>query len=122
MLKSKMLLTMALFVGMGLINGLKGQDSTKSKIALGIRFITNYDFEVGRGNNFRTIHLAPLFSVHINHHNFYLGPQYSYVLQDRVSGIIFNENSYGLKFGYRYYSNFIFKNTRLFGEFNYSIF
>jgi hypothetical protein len=113
----------ALLTVAGLTNNLSGQDTVKSKISLGIRLISNYDFEVYRENNFRTVHLAPLFSVNFKHHNFFLGPQYSYIFQPTtVTNQIYENNSLGLNFGYRYYSNFLLKNTRLFGEFNYSIF
>ncbi len=123
LLKYKSILTVILLTLAGLTNNLSGQDTVKSKISLGIRFISNYDFEVYRENNFRTLHLAPLFSINFKHHNFFLGPQYSYIFQPTtVTNQIYENNSFGLNFGYRYYSNFLLKNTRLFGEFNYSIF
>jgi hypothetical protein len=122
-LKYKTLLTVALLTVGGLTNYLTGQDTVKSKVILGIRFISNYDFEVYSENNFRTVHLAPLFSVNYKHHNFFLGPQYSYIFQPAsVTNQIYEHNSFGLNFGYRYYSNFLLKNTRLFGELNYSVF
>jgi hypothetical protein len=121
-LSTKILLTAALLALSGLNHHLPAQDTVKSKVTFGVRFISNYDFEVNRDYNFRTVHLAPLFSVHVRHHNFYAGPQYSYIFQDPAAGVTYDKNSFGLNFGYRYYSNFLFKNTRLFGEFNYSIF
>jgi len=123
LLKYKSLLTLALLTVGGLTNNLIGQDTVKSKVSLGIRFISNYDFEVYHENNFRTVHLAPLFSVNFKHHNFFLGPQYSYIIQPTdLTNQIYEHNSFGLNFGYRYYSNFLLKNTRIFAEFNYSIF
>lgn len=103
-------------------SALFGQDTIKSKVTVGIRMVSSYDFEVYHDNNFRTIHLAPLFSVNFKHHNFFLGPQYSYVFQDPNYWESCEQNSYGLNFGYRHYSNYLFKNTRLFGEFTFSIF
>jgi hypothetical protein len=52
-----------------------------------------------------------------------LGPLYVYFFQPiPVADEIFENNSYGLNLGYRYYSNDLFRNGRLFGQFNYSIF
>ncbi len=99
------------------------QDTIKSKVFFGIRINPFYDFEVKRSYNFRIIHLTPLFSIIFKNHNFYLGPQYSYVFQPKpISGQIFEHNSLGFTFGYRYYSNNIFKNTKVFGQFNYSVY
>jgi len=123
LLKYKILLIVSLIKVAAFPNYLIGQDTVKSKVTFGIRLISSYDFEVYHDHNFRTIHLAPLFSVNIKHHNFFLGPQYSYVFQPTdVTNQIYEHNSFGLNFGYRYHSNFLLKNTRLFGEFNYSIF
>jgi len=116
-------MTAVLLTVAGLNNSLFGQDPGKSKVFLGSRLISNYDFEVYHENNFRTLQLAPLFSINFKHHNFFIGPQYSYIFQPTtVSDQIYENNSFGLNFGYRYYSNYLLKNTRLFGEFNYSIF
>jgi hypothetical protein len=121
-LKSKILLA-ALITIVGMKNDVSGQDTVKSKVTLGVRINSSYDFEVYRENNFRTLHLAPLFSVNFKHHNFFLGPQYSYILQPTtVTNTIYENNSFGVNVGYRYYSNFLLANTRLFGEVNYSIF
>jgi hypothetical protein len=118
----KILLSLGILTFAAFTNKIAGQDTIKSKVSYGIRLISNYDFEVKQDNNFRTMHFAPLFSANFNHHNFYLRPQYSYIFQEPAALETYDQNSYGLNFGYRYYSNYVFKNTRLFGEFNYSIF
>ena len=117
------LLYLLLFSAVGLTDNLFCQDSVKSKITLGIRLNTGYDFQVKHDNNLNIIRLAPLFSVNLKNHNFYIGPQYSYIFQPApVSGEIYDNNSYGLNFGYRYNSGYFVDNLRMFGQFNYSLF
>jgi hypothetical protein len=99
------------------------QETTKSKVTLGIQLISNYNFELKQENNLRIIQCTPSFSINFKNHKFYLGPQYTYIFQPTpIDNKIYESNSFGLNLGYRYYSNYLFKNARLFGDFNYSIF
>ena len=121
--KFKILQYLILFLAIGLTDNLFSQDTVKSKITFGVRFNTGYDFQVKHEYNLNMIRLAPIFSVNLKNHNFYLGPQYSYIFQPTpVSDEIYDNSSYGLTFGYRYYFRDFVDNLRLFGQLNYSLF
>jgi hypothetical protein len=123
MLKFKVLQFLLLFSIIGLTDDLFCQDTVKSKLTFGVRFNSGYDFQVKHDNNLNIIRLAPIFSVNLRNHNFYLGPQYSYIFQPTpVSDEIYDNNSFGLSFGYRYYSGYFVDNLRMFGQLNYSLF
>ncbi len=99
------------------------QDTIRSSIDISIRLNTYYTFEIKRDYNFRVIHTAPVFSFQRNSHNFYIGPQYSYVFQPTpIASEIYEKNSYGINVGYRYYSKELVRKLRAFGQFNFSIY
>ena len=122
-MKFKVFLSVAIFILPAFISCLFSQDTVQAKIIFGIRFNANYDFQVKRDNNFRIIHVTPLFSVKYKHHNIYFGPQFSYIFQlVPPNNIIYEQHTRGLNIGYRYYSSELVKNLRLFGQLNYAIF
>ncbi len=93
------------------------------KSGFGLRYTLSYDFEVKRDYNFRIIHHIPALSYRLNSHDFYLGPQYSYVFQPTsTSNKIYENNAFGVNFGYRYYSKELINNLQIFGQFNFSVF
>ena len=99
------------------------QDTIKSKSNFGIRYTYCYDFEIKHDYNFRIMHHIPVFSFNINNHNFYAGPQYSYLFQPKpIANEIYENNSLGFNLGYRYYSKELIKNLQIFSQFNFSIF
>ena len=118
-MKSKILLS---FIMLLLINNSYCQKTNNKIINYNLRINSFYDFQVKRDYNYRLFQLSPVFSIEYKNHNFYLGPLYVYFIQPiPIADEIFEKNSYGLNLGYRYYSNDLFRNSRLFGQFNYSI-
>lgn len=97
------------------------QEANKS--SFGLRYSFSYDFEVKPDYNFKVIHHIPICSYRLNNHDFYLGPQYSYIFQPSpVANEIFENNALGINFGYRYYSKELINNLQIFGQFNFSVF
>jgi hypothetical protein len=67
------------------INNASCQDSIENKIQFSVRYST-------------------VFSVELNNHNFYLGPEYSFIFQPTpIAYLIYEQNSFGSNFGYRYF-------------------
>ncbi|MEZ5195853.1 MAG: hypothetical protein R2764_05490 [Bacteroidales bacterium] len=63
-------------------------------------------------------------NIGLGKHNIYLGPEYNIIL-DPIKGDpvdVYEKYNWGLNFGYRYYSNELFKKMKLFGQFNFSIY
>ena len=99
------------------------QNTCVSRLDISVRLNIYYSFEVKRDYNFRVIHTTPAFSLEYNKHNFYIGPQYSYIFQRiPIADEIYENNSYGINLGYRYYSKELVNKLRIFGQFNYSIY
>lgn len=99
------------------------QNTDKSIINYSLRINSFYDFQVKHDYNYRIFQIAPVFALEFKNNNFYLGPLYVYFFQPTpIADEIYGNNSYGLNLGYRYYSKDLFRNGRLFGQFNYSIF
>ena len=74
-------------------------------------------------NKIVVLHHAPALSYRINNHNLYIGPLLSHVFQLKpVWNDKYDNKAFGLHFGYRYYSNELLRNFRIFGQFHYSIF
>jgi hypothetical protein len=97
------------------------QETKKS--GFGLRYTFSYDFEVKRDYNFRVIHHIPVCSYRLNSHDFYVGPQYSYIFQPTpVANEIYENNAFGINFGYRYYTKELINNLQIFGQFNFSVF
>ena len=96
---------------------------SKSIINYNVRINSFYDFQIKPNYNYRSFQIAPVFSLEYKNHNVYLGPLYVYLFQPKpVANEVFDNNAFGLNLGYRYYSKELFKNGRLFGQLNYSIF
>lgn len=99
------------------------QDQNDSGVQLGIRFNTFYTFNNQLNYQFRVLHTTPGFSLSTNNHNFYIGPQYTYVFEpSSLSREDYETNTYGVNLGYRYYSNELVNKIRLFGQLNFSIY
>ena len=100
------------------------QEAKKS--SFGIQYTLSYDFQVAPRNSENKIgvlHHAPALSYRINNHNLYIGPLLSHVFQLKpVWNDKYDNKAFGLHFGYRYYSNELLRNFRIFGQFHYSIF
>lgn len=119
-MKNKILLSL---ITLFLIGNSYGQKIDKSIINYNFRINSFYDFQVKHDYNYRTFQFTPVFSVEYKKHNFYLGPLYVYFFQPQpIADEIFENNSFGLNIGYRYYSNYLFRDVRLFGQFNYSMY
>lgn len=102
---------------------LYAQLSAHSELQAGIRTNFFYDFQLVQNNSYRVAQVAPVFSIERKNHNIYLGPEYAYFFQPKpVTNEIFKHNSFGINFGYRYYSKYLRNNIRIYGQFNYSIF
>jgi len=118
---NKVILPILLILFLSINELLFCQITPKSKKNYSIRFNT-----IGESYaEFEAIHLAPSFTITIGNekHNFYLGPQYTYLFQHKGNwSRRYEKNSPGLNFGYRLYSSKIMKNTRMLAQFNYSIF
>lgn len=103
---------------------LYSQEAKKS--SFGIQYTLSYDFQVAPRNSENKIgvlHHAPALSYRINNHNLYIGPLLSHVFQLKpVWNDKYDNKAFGLHFGYRYYSNELLRNFRIFGQFHYSIF
>jgi len=117
-MRFKLLIVIILFIVSSTTN-LFSQDEDKNnkvKPEIGIRYNFFYTNKV--------IHQASVFSIMLNKHNFYLGPEYSSILKPINSDIVdtYSKDSWGLNVGYRYYSNDLLKNLKLFGSFDFSIF
>ncbi|KAF0198261.1 MAG: hypothetical protein FD166_1612 [Bacteroidetes bacterium] len=99
------------------------QEVSKSKPVFGVRYSTGFTTQVKENQNYRVIHLMPVFTVDFKNNCFYLGPEYAYFIAPEPSGsILYNNNGWGLNFGYRLNSNEFAGNLRIFGQFNYSIY
>ncbi len=97
------------------------QETKKS--GFGLRYTFSYDFEVKRDYNFRVIHHILVCSYRLNSHDFYVGPQYSYIFQPTpVANEIYENNAFGINFGYRYYTKELINNLQIYGQFNFSVF
>lgn len=100
------------------------QEAKKS--SFGIQYTLSYDFQVAPRNSENKIgvlHHAPALSYRINNHKLYIGPLLSHVFQLKpVWNDKYDNKAFGLHFGYRYYSNELLRNFRIFGQFHYSIF
>ena len=100
------------------------QEAKKS--SFGIQYTLSYNFQVAPRNSENKIgvlHHAPAFSYRINNHNLYIGPLLSHVFQPKpIGNEKYDNKAFGLYFGYRYYSNELLRNFRIFGQFHYSIF
>jgi len=86
-----------------------------SKNNLGIRFSVFY--------NYKVIHYAPNLSLDLGQHNVYVGVQATNVLKPMGSELtIYDQNSYGINFGYRFL--FIDKQKKVvpFTQLNFSIY
>ena len=103
---------------------LYSQEAKKS--CFGIQYTLSYDFQVAPRNSeskIGVLHHAPAFSYRINNHNIYIGPLLSHVFQLKPIGSEkYDNKAFGLHFGYRYYSNELLRNFRIFGQFHFSIF
>lgn len=103
---------------------LYSQEAKKS--SFGIQYTLSYDFQVAPRNSENKIgvlHHAPALSYRINNHNLYIGPLLSHVFQLKpVWNDKYDNKAFGLHFGYRYYSNELLRNFRIFVQFHYSIF
>ncbi len=98
---------------------LYSQEAKKS--SFGIQYTFYCDLQVAPRNdedNIKVLHHAPAFSYRINNHNLYIGPLISHVLTKSK----YDNKAFGLHFGYRYYSNELLRNFRIFGQFHFSIF
>jgi len=112
-------MSLALLLSSAICNNLYSQNTEKSVFQSSVRFNSIYI----TGHDFSIIHLAPSFTIGNEIHNFYLGLQQSYLIQPTpVGDRIYEKKNWGLNFGYRNYSSEISKNTRMFGQFNYSVF
>lgn len=95
----------------------------EEKSNFGIRYTFSYDFEVNHDYNFRVAHHIPVFFYRYDRHDFYMGPQYSYIYQPTpVANEIYENNAFGINLGYRWYSNELINNLQIFGQFNFSVF
>ena len=120
-MKFKILLSF--FIFLFFIDNIRCQETSKSIVKYNLRLNSFYDFQVKRDYNYRMIQFAPASSIEYKNHSFYFGPLYVHFFQPiPIAGEIFEKYSYGLNFGYRYYTNYFYRNGRLFGQFNYSIF
>jgi hypothetical protein len=90
---------------------------------LRIRYTFSYVFEPKPDDKFRVMHHIPVMTYRHNRNDFYIGPQFSHIFQPTpVANVIYENNSLGINFGYRYYSQELTKNLYLFGQFNFSLF
>lgn len=91
------------------------QDTTKSRIDFGVRYSFYY--------NYKVMHHIPCFSMDIGQHNVYLGAQATNILKPLGDDVdVYEKNSYGVNFGYRYM--FFNKQKKIipFTQFNFSIY
>jgi len=113
-MKSPTTLLLFLFICNPLL--LFSQDTTfTSKNNLGIRFSVFY--------NYKVIHYVPNLSLDLGQHNVYAGVQATNVLKPMGSELeIYDNNTYGVNFGYRYL--FIDKRKKIvpFTQVNFSIY
>lgn len=120
--KFKTILLFTIIVIMAI--NLYSQEAKKS--SFGIQYTLSYDFQVAPRNSeskIGVLHHAPAFSYRINNHNIYIGPLLSHVFQLKpMWNDIYDNKAFGLHFGYRYYSNELLRNFRIFGQFHFSIF
>ncbi|MBQ2351584.1 MAG: hypothetical protein II394_05160 [Bacteroidales bacterium] len=122
--KFKTILLFTIIVIMAI--NLYSQEAKKS--SFGIQYTLSYDFYVYNKNRkpdyiIDVLHHAPAFSYRIKNHNLYIGPLLSHVFQPKPIGSEkYDNKAFGLHFGYRYYSNELLRNFRIFGQFHFSIF
>ena len=122
-MKTFRLQIIALIVCNASVLNLYAQKTAHSEFSAEIRTNFFYDFQLLQNNSYRVAQAAPVLSIERKNHNIFLGPEFAYFFQPKpVTNEIFKHNSFGINFGYRYYSKYLGKNTRIYGQFNYSIF
>lgn len=101
---------------MSISNKLYSQDSIKKNLELSARYSFYY--------NYKIIHHSPVFTIKFNKNNFYFGPEYSLILKlikgDPVD--VYEKESFGINFGYRYFWGEETKRLKAFSQLNYAIF
>lgn len=116
MLKRLILFTILVLELTSISNKLYCQDSSKKNLQLSAR----YSFY----HNYKIMHHSPVIVIIFDKHNFYFGPEYSLILK-RIKGDpvdIYEKESFGINFGYRYYWGEKAKRLNVFSQLNYAIF
>jgi hypothetical protein len=98
-----------------IINNSYCQDTLENKIQFSARYLFYY--------NYRLTHHSTVFSIELNNHNFYLGPEYSIIFQPTpIADVIYEQNSFGSNFGYRYFFFERRKKIKFFSQLNFSVY
>jgi hypothetical protein len=122
-MKNILFISVTLFIFTVYIGNSNGQDTTTVRNHHGIRIQSFYDFQVRSDYDFRIFQIAPVYTVGGKNLDWYFGPQYEYIFQpSQDNSDIYKKHSFGFNIGFRYYTNDLIKNFRLFGQFNYLVF